>query len=191
VGEAAAAVAAAASGLSYDFANPTSGDVTYPVWGVVIAVIAVIALVFRLRRGRIPASLWMSLAILLGFWASTALVSGRALLGDTPQAGRYVYAGVVVALLVAADAPRGLRCSRRAMGVVLIAAAFALAGNIALLRQGSPVLRDYTSGLRSQLAAIVVARNQVSPDFTPGGGLASFVGPEGAGAMLAAFDRNG
>src|SRR5262249_59595674 len=68
VGEAAAAVAAAASGLSYDFANPTSGDVTYPVWGVVIAVIAVIALVFRLRRGPVPAALWVSLAVLLRFW---------------------------------------------------------------------------------------------------------------------------
>jgi hypothetical protein len=191
VGQAAAAVGAAASGLSYDFANPTSGDVTYPAWGVVIATIAVIALLSRLRRGRIPASLWMSLAILLGFWASTALVSGRVLLGDTPQAGRYVYAGVVVALLVAADASRGLRLSRRAVGLVLIAAAFALAGNIALLRQGSPVLRDYTTGLRSQLAAIVVARRQVAPDFTPAAGLASFVGPEGAGPMLAAFDRNG
>jgi hypothetical protein len=191
VGEAAAAVAAAASGLSYDFANPTGGDVTYPAWGVVVAVIAVVALAFRIRRGRIPASLWMSLAILLGFWASTALVSGRVLLGDTPQAGRYVYAGVVVALLVAADAARGLRFSRRAVGLVLIAAAFALAGNIALLRQGSPVLRDYAAGLRSQLAAIVVARRQVAPDFTPSTGLASFVGPEGAGAMLSAFDRNG
>jgi hypothetical protein len=191
VGEAASSVAAASTGLSYDFVLPRSGDVSNAGWGVVIAVVAVAALVFRLRRGRIPASLWMSLAILLGFWASTAMVSGRVLLGDTPQAGRYVYAGVVIALLVAADAVRGLRLSRRAVGLVLIVVAFALTANIALLREGSTVLREYSATLRSQLAAVVVARHQVARHFTTPGALASFVGPEGAGAMLAAFERNG
>jgi hypothetical protein len=191
VGQAAAAVTAAVSGLSYDFSDPANGDITYSVWGVVIATAAVVALALRVRRGRVPRTLWAAIAALVAYWASTAVVSGRTGLGATPQAGRYVYAGAVLALLVAVEALRDRQLSRRAIAVILCASALALAGNIALLRSAYPSLRSYATSFRSQLTAIEVARRQVAPDFGPQTGYARFTIPEGAGVYLSAVDRNG
>ena len=191
VGQAAAAVAAAVSGLSYDFNEPGTGDITYSIWGVVLATAAAVALAVRMRRGRVPRSLWAAIATLVAYWASTAVVSGREGLGATPQAGRYVYAAAVLALLVAVEALRDRPLSRRAIGIVLCASAFALAGNIALLRGAAPSLRAYASSFRSQLTAIEVARRHVAPDFGPQTGYARFAIPEGAGVYLSAVDRNG
>lgn len=191
VGQAAAAVAAAVTGLSYDFDQPAEGDITYYTWGVVIATVAAVALVIRLRRGRAPSSLWVAVAALVAYWASTAVVSGRIGLGATPQAGRYVYAAAVLAFLVCAEALRGRPASRRLIGIVLCASAFALAGNIALMRAAAPSLRGYAHSLRSQLTAIEVAQGVLKPDYQLQTGYAKLTIPEGAGALLGAVDRNG
>lgn len=190
IADAAAAVAAALSGLSYNFSNPASYTIDSP-WGYVIATIAAAALVIRLRRGRVPVSLWASLTILFCYWALTALVAEYT---REPNQNRYVYDGAVIVLLVAVNAVRGIRLPRVVPLVVVAATIVSLMTNIALLRAGSNYLRASGPSDRAMLAAIEIARDHVSPSFVPQGEpLLTFVYPlaGGTGSYLAAVHRNG
>ena len=188
--DAAAAVAAAVAGVSYDFANPASSTIDSP-FGYVILAAVVAALAYRLRRGRPPLSLWTSLAVLLSYWAATALVTAPS---RGPNQTRYIYDAAVVSLLVIADALRGVRPSRRVLTVVFAVTAFALMGNIALMRVGGHSVRAAVPPERAELAAMEIARDRISPSFIPQGEpqlkrLERLAG--GARPYLAAVDRTG
>lgn len=188
--QAAAAMAAAVSGTSYNFDNPTSYTIDSP-WGYVIAAIAVAALVLRLRRGAVPATLWTSLGVLLSFWILTALVTGFA---RGPDQDRYVYDAAVVALVVAADAAAGIRFSHRAVMVVAAVTLFSLFTNLALLRAAGGYLRAPAAADKAELGAVEIARNQVSPRFDPVGEpqLGFLIGGlGGVGTYLESVRRNG
>jgi hypothetical protein len=190
VADAAASVAAALSGLFY-FSNSASDTISSP-WGNMIAGLALLALVLRLRRGRTPASLWTSLAVLLGFWIPIVLTEP----GRPPGAVRYIYAGSVAVLLVATDAAKGLRLSRGELLTLFAAATRALGANVAQFRSLSGVLRTQASQVRAQLTAIQLARDRVDPAFLPAAGpLQSFTQNPNlaarAGSLLAAVDRVG
>ncbi len=190
VAVAGAAVAAAITGLGYDFSSPASYLVDSP-WGYVVGAAAAVALVLRLRRRAIPASLWISLTILGSYWISIVLATHPS---AEPNQNRYVYDGVVFALLVAADAVSGATISRTALVVLFAATAFALATNIALMQAGGQYLRFYTATDRAELAAVEIARDQVSPTFVPvREPLLAFLDGIAGGARpyLAAADRNG
>jgi hypothetical protein len=158
-------VAGALTGLDYDFArsgrpNPEIG------FGRVLALLALVALAWRISRGRLPDSLWASLAIAVSYWALGAL--GAGLFAREPALAKYVYPGMIVALLVATDAARGIRISPRATAVLFAIAAIGVATNVALLRDGGSFLRNvYTEPVRAQLAAVEVARDHVAPTFNP------------------------
>jgi hypothetical protein len=214
--DAAAAVTAAVAGLSYDFSQPASTTISSS-WGYLLAALAAAALVLRLRRGSVPAALWTSLAILVAFWASTALATK---VSREPNQQRYMYAGAVLVLLVATDALRGIRLPPGARLALFAAVAVALATNLAQLRAGSNFLRGSAPSVRAELTAIELARDRVDPGFVPaapgaesgsfgfgssGSGTPS-VAPAasgqamltflalatgGAGPYLAAVDRNG
>jgi hypothetical protein len=188
--DAASAVAAAVSGLSYDFANAASSMIDSPFGYVIVAAVAA-ALVYRLRGGRPPFSLWTSLAVLVSYWAGTALVTSAS---RTPNQNRYVYDAAVISLLVVADALRGVRPSRRALVVVFAVLAVSILGNIALLRVGAREIRASAASDRAELAAVEIARDRVSPYFIPQAEpqlkrLDTVAG--GARPYLAAVDRNG
>lgn len=190
VADAAAAVASAVAGVSYDFTNPASSTIDSP-FGYVIVAAAVAALAYRLRRGRPPLSLWTSLAVLLSYWAATALVTAPS---REPNQTRYIYDAAVVSLLVVADALRGVRPSRRVLAVVFAVTAFSLLGNIALLRVGAHNIRAAVPSQRAELAAVEIARDRVSPNFIPQGEpelrrLEAVAG--GARPYLTAVDRTG
>ena len=190
VAVAGAAVAAAVTGLSYDFSSPASYLIDSP-WGYVVGAAAAVALVLRLRRGAIPASLWTSLAILVSYWISIVLATHYS---AEPNQNRYVYDGVVFVLLVATDAVSGTTISRTAVVVLFAATACALATNIALMQAGGAYLRFYTATDRAELAAVEIARDHVSPTFVPNREpLLAFLDgiAGGAGPYLAAADRNG
>lgn len=166
VAAAAASVFAALMGLSYDFSNPpTQGNLADAALGAPIALAALAALIFRLRRGGVPASMWTSLAILLAYWIESGLVQMAP--NRLPNSGRYLYSGAVAVLLVATDAARGLRISRGALLALMSITVFALGANIALLRVGSHVERDYSTTVRTQLGALELARGHVAPTYVP------------------------
>ncbi len=190
-----AAVAAAITGLSYDFTNPvpaaagSAPDITTFSRGYPIAALVTLGLFMRLLHGPPRRSLWASLAVLLAFWSSTAMVQS---FNRYPYSERFVYAGAVALLLVVVDVLAGVRLPRRLAPLVLVATVFALAVNIDEFRGPSDVLRSYAQQSRADLSAIELARQRIGPGFAPIDRLffAYFV-VGGAGHLLDAVDRNG
>lgn len=190
IANSASAVAVAVIGLNYDSSASNSfvPQNTDPIWGPILAALAGLALVIRLRRGAVPPSLWTGIVLLLTLWTSFALVAFS--IGRTPEQARYMYPGAVAALIVAVEAARGIRVSRWALVALFGVAAVSLTFNIAHLRQGGAWLRSYSASARATFTAIELARDRVDPAFIPSSGVAFFMGVE-AGRYLAAVDRIG
>jgi hypothetical protein len=190
VAESLAAVTAALTGLAYDFTNPSGGPGIELGWGQVLAVGAVVALALRIRRGDVPAGLWVSLAIMLTYWVLGALAAGPE---RAPSSVRYLYLGAVGVLLVATAAAAGIRFSRLGLAALFAVTAFSLATNLAFLRDGGAFFRnEYSSPLRAQFAMLELARDRVDPNFDPKAALPD-VSPQRVhtGAYLAGVDRYG
>jgi hypothetical protein len=189
IADEAGAVAAAVSGLNYDFTSqdPFKPFQTILTYGLPLAAAAAAALVWRLRRRPVHPALWATIAGLLAFWVILALGYGQ---GRSPATVRYVYPGAVLAFLVAAEACRGIRIPRAAVAAVLAVAAFAICTNLFRLRDGADYLRGFSTSLRGQLTALDIARDRVDPSFAPGSGSAGFDLVQ-AGTYLAAAERNG
>jgi hypothetical protein len=186
------AVAAAITGLNYDFSAskalvsiPNGADTSF---GPVVAAFGVAALVIRVRRGGVPRSLWIGIAVLLGL--GTLLGAAVSPPARTPFQLRYMYPGAVAVLIVAVEAARGLRISRGILVTLLAMAAVSLTTNIAHFREGGAWLRSYSASARADFTAIELARGHVDPAFAPSSGLAFFLGVK-AGQYLAAVDRIG
>jgi hypothetical protein len=165
VAESLAVVTAALLGLSYNFADPVLEPPELG-WGRVLAVVAIVALALRIRRGHLDRSLWVSLGIVTSLWVLGTLGFG---LFRPPTAVRYIYAGAIGVLLVATDAARSIRFSRLGLAVLFGVCAFSLATNLALMRDGASFFRNqYSIPARAQLAALELARPHADPGFDPG-----------------------
>ncbi|HEX2435128.1 MAG TPA: hypothetical protein VHI76_00585 [Solirubrobacterales bacterium] len=184
VADSLASVIAALSGLGYDFTGEMP-DVIHSGWGLVLAAPATVAFALRVRRGAVSPSLWAFVAIALTYWALGALASGPY---RSPDSIRYVYMGSMAVLLIGVAAVPPLRLSRRGLAILFAVAALCLGGNLALLRDGGNRFRDYSAGVRSQLAVLELARDRVDPDFDPPE--ASLVTAP-ASAYFAVLDRYG
>jgi hypothetical protein len=167
--------------------------ITAVTWfGRGLAVVATVALLWRLRRGAVPRTLWVWLAIVGFYW----VLMGAA--ARPPEGSRYVFVGAVGVLMVAAEAFAG-RISGRLTAGVFIVVALALPANIAQLRSGreADALHHDAPISRSEFAMLELAGNRVDSGYTPsadpnvtaiGGGL--FIGLP-AGAYLRSVERNG
>lgn len=102
----------------------------------------------------------------LALWVLTGLA--RAQLGE-PEAPRYVYAGVVMVLLLAAEIASTLELGRRRMvqAAVVVLAVAGVALNIGDLGRRGDALRDNAATLRAQLYARDLLGGAVTDDFTP------------------------
>ena len=173
-------VMAALTGLGFDFSEPLTVN---RAWGQIIAVLAVGALALRVRRGAVPAMVWIGVAILLAYWALGALVAETETL-QTPGEVRYIYVGAVGVLLVAAAAATRIRFSKLGLVALFAAAAVSLATNLAVLRDGAGAFRnDYSPKAGAQFAMLELARDQVDPGFDPEAALPD-VSPVGANAAF-------
>ena len=193
--EGTAAVAAAVTGLSYDFTHPvpaaagSAPDITTFSRGYPIAALLAIGLFLRLRHGPVRRSLWISLAVFLAFWGSTAMVQT---FNRYPYSERYIYAGTVALLLVVVDALAGIRLPRRLAPVLLVVTVFALGVNVDEFRGPSQVLRSYANTSKADLTAVELARGHVKPTFAPPDQLLfAYLAVGGAGPVIDAVDRNG
>ncbi|MGH2961135.1 MAG: hypothetical protein ACRDL3_02930 [Solirubrobacterales bacterium] len=160
-------------------------------WAVVV--LAVAALVVRLKRGRIPSSLWVSLAILTTYWLAGSLAQGAE---RVPDASRYILPGAIGVLLVATDAARGRRLPAAVPAVVLAVFAFSLAANLHELRDAGNAFRGEAGSSRAQLAALELADGAAHPTYLPGQdpSLSAFLPagfPVQVGPYLAAAERFG
>jgi hypothetical protein len=186
IAQEAASTAGALAGLNYDFQANSFFAVfsTSSGYGALLAVLATGALVWRLRRAARP-MLWALIVTLVAYWVELAVGIGT---GRNPTTVRYVYAGAVIAMLIAAEAGQGLLRSRGSVLILYGVSALGLLGNAARLREGMNFYRAFGTVARAQLTAIELARPSVDPNFSTN--LASLA-PISAGPYLEAVRRNG
>ena len=154
------AVMAALTGMDYHFA---SAPAVAPV-GPVLALIAIVALVWSIRRFGAPAALWAVLTIPLVLWSLQAVAADKP--GNFPGSPHYLYPGAVIVLLVAIEASRSLRWTRGLWIGLYAVGAVALATNLALLNDASKEARTNTAPqLRAALAGVEIAGADASPGF--------------------------
>lgn len=142
--EVAASAAGALFGLSVD-------------WGRPLLVAGLVLLGWRLRDPRALTPRLAALLVAVGlYWLLVGL--GRAQLG-LPVAGRYIYAGAVLIVLIAAELARGVRPGWRSLAVGMVVALFAIAGNIRMLSAGEGSLRQASNAISAELGALELARS--------------------------------
>jgi hypothetical protein len=129
-----------------------------------------VALLLRMKRGDVPAALWVSLAIVVTWWALGGLAFNEM---RPPDSVRYVYLGSVGVLLVAATATVSPRFSRLGLVALFGVCTVSLATNSALLRDASALLRNLSATERAEFAMLQLARGEVDPSFKSGDALGS------------------
>jgi hypothetical protein len=183
-----AAVIAGLLGIDYDL--PGGGIFGRLGWSRLLAVVALVVLALRIRRGNVPRSLWVSLGIVLAYWSLGGLAYEPGLRG--PESTRYLYPGAVMVLLVATDAARSVRFSRLGIAALLTVAAVSVVINVGRMRDGAAEFRAYSVAARAQFAAMELARDRIDPGFEAAAA-APTVSPVGARASIyfASADRYG
>ncbi len=165
------ALLGAITGLNLDLVSPrapafnrppTEAEALFPV--LALAGIVLFALLL-LRRGRPRASFWVFFAVLLAFWITTGLGAGP---GRGPTTERYLFPGAVMVLLVAVEALRGVRLSRRILVALLAITALSVTVNVIHMREARKFLLAYTTNARSTLAMVELAGDKGDPTFRPG-----------------------
>jgi len=157
-----AAIAGSVFGL-----NPTGPGVPQPLteitaWGAVVAGIAVVALVYRISRGKVPGELWAFALVALGYWGLIALGARPA------DSSRYIFAGTTLVFFVMVSALRGVAISWKVVAAAACLVAIAIPANVQKLYDGRlPQLVDGKNG-RVEYAMLDLARGHVRPGYAPG-----------------------
>ncbi|MEK6273002.1 MAG: hypothetical protein AABM42_10205 [Actinomycetota bacterium] len=151
-----AAVGTSFLGLNYDYGDLASN------WGPVVAIAALVALAWRLRRGNVPKWLWALMAVPATLWVIEA-ARGVYPPFRVPQSSRYIFPVTIAVLLVAVEAARGRRLGRGGVLALYAVAAISLATNIALLRDYSAQFRLAAGEMRSDLGAIDISEGRFGP----------------------------
>lgn len=162
-----------------------------PEWGLPILVaLIVLAVVAQARRPGVPRSFWPVAAAAATNWLLEAFNS---MPGREAYQNRYMYAGGLFVLLIAAELLRDVRLSRRALAAAGGVALLAVSANLIAFREGGRWLDQQTLFTRADLGAVEIARRTVDPGFvlTPevaGTGSLAIVA---AGPYLHAVDEHG
>ncbi len=160
--DALAAIAGSVFGL-----NPTGPGVVQSVteitaWGSAIAAIAVVALAFRISRGKVPPELWAFAAVAFAYWALIALAA------RPPDSSRYIFAGATLVFFVMAAALRGTSIPWKVVGVAACLVAVAIPANVQKLYDGRLGQLNDGKISRTEYAMLDLAKDRVRPDYAPG-----------------------
>jgi hypothetical protein len=151
-------VLGALAGFDYQF-----GDGTIKA-GPTLAVLALIGVGWRFRRGPVPKMAWAALAIVLALWLLGVIAVGEL---RAPDSSRYLYPGALVVLVAAAWLAAGLRWRRPALIALFLLAATGLATNLAQLRVAGAFSRAEATQQRAYLAGVEIAGPNADPSFVP------------------------
>lgn len=134
-----------------------------PLFGRLLLLAIVVLLALAAARGwRPPASALPAATANVAFWLLAAF---NQIPGREAYASRYMYAGAVLLLLLAAELLRGVRIGRPALIAAGAVAVAAVTLNTITLEDGEDWLRGQTVLARSDLAAIEIARATIDPRF--------------------------
>lgn len=156
-----AAVAGSIFGLNPTGAGVPTSVTTDTPWADALAALAVVGLVFRLSKGKVPDALWVSLAVILTYWAMIAMAE------RPPDAVRYIFVGTVMVLLTAAAALRGARPTRTPLIAAACIVAFAIPPNIAKFYDERASSVTDANNSRTEYAMLELARPHVHSDYLP------------------------
>ncbi len=135
---------------------------------VAILVVAVV-LVAAVRRHVSP-RLAAVLALPLLYWVLTALSRGEL---NEPDASRYLYPGAIFVALILVELahllslPRSKTLLAILLGAVIAVTVVSVRGNEQTFRLGAAGLRDASTYVKAELAALELAGNRVEPGFQP------------------------
>jgi hypothetical protein len=146
--------------------NPTGAGVptnvaTVTPWAAALAALAVLGLAFRLSKGKVPDGLWVSLAVILTYWAMIAMAD------RPPDAVRYIFVGTVMVLLTAAAALWGVRQTRTPLIVAACVVALAIPPNIAKFYDERASSVADANNSRTEYAMLELARPHMHTDYLP------------------------
>jgi hypothetical protein len=155
-----AAICAAITGL---FRVP--GSIGLPVvleirpdWGYPLALVFAGLVALYVRRAPRSIYFWTVLATLVLYLALVAVGLSPA---RTPNSGRYVYLGGILALLLVAELAREIRWSTAVGVVAFIVFGLSLMANVADFRAGGQLFRAEGETNRATLAALELSREHV------------------------------
>jgi hypothetical protein len=151
-------VLGALAGFDYHFGDGTNKA------GPTLAVLALIGVGWRFRRGPVPRMAWAALATVLALWLLGAIAVGAL---RAPDSSRYLYPGALVVLLVGAWLAAGLEWRRPALIALFLLAATGLATNLAQLRVAGAFSRAEAVQQRAVLAGIQIAGPNADPSYVP------------------------
>jgi hypothetical protein len=160
-------------------------------------VFAVVLVVRRLlRRGPIPATFWVALAVLVSLWIEQGLALAPS---RTPGEVRYVFPDTVAFLLVALECARGVRATRLALIAATALTVAAVVGNLPRFKEGRGIISEYSNSARATFTAIEADGSHMEPGFSPATeapgayvpGREAYVGPESVATLNSHFGRFG
>lgn len=133
-------------------------------WGRPLLVAAIALVAFgQWRRPGFSRGFWVVSAAAVTYWL---LASFNYIPGREASATRYVYAGAVFVLLMAAELLRSWRFSRRALWIAGAVALLTIGPNLAKMKEGGTWEKEQSVLTRADLGALEIARPHVSPNFT-------------------------
>ena len=139
------------------------GEAATLTWGPVLLV-AILALVVlsQVRRPGFSPGFWPVAFATAVSWFLTAM---NYIAGREPTSGRYMYAGGVFVLLMAAELLRGVRLGRTTLAICGVVTLGAISSNLHFFHDGAKYLDNQTELTRADLAAIEISRETVDPGF--------------------------
>jgi hypothetical protein len=168
--EAAGGALAAVAGLTE--ARPDANGVLIDAgaalaWGRPLFLAAVAVLIWRLAALRpVPVRVFTLLAMAAAFWLLGGLQRAQI---SSPDASRYLYVGALFVLLIVVELVRGVRVGRWVAGLMVALTSLAVVSNVGDLRAGARNVRSQADDTRADLAALVLARDNLPPDYLAAG----------------------
>jgi len=134
-----------------------------PEWGLPLLVALFVLVGFaQVRRPGVSPRFWPVAAAATASWLLAAF---NTIPGREAYQNRYLYAGAIFVLLLAAELLRGVRISKRALLVTGVVTLAAVSVNLVQFREGSKWLKDQALLTKADLGAIEIARRTVDPNF--------------------------
>ena len=143
-----------------------SGVTGHPGWLLLIAVVIVGAVGVWRRRSLDAARVAFATSTLLAFWCLTALTRATRFPGSA-GAGRYLYIGVAYLVVLLVELGRGGHVRPITAITVVVAVVSAAHSNSEVLRAGAAGLRDVSTMVKAELAAVEIAGDRARPDVQP------------------------